>query len=216
MADFASISNLDQSLVRKALTGSLFVAPETAAAVTATTLFGVDGSINTLPDGYMDGGITTDDGLRFARAQETEDITGWQYLEPVRSDRTSDSESIAVDFLQTSRLTIELFTGADLSGVTLTNGALSIQKPALPTDRYYRLLAIAVDNVQGEEFYVVKHYPRCKVTTWSDQAFAKAGALTWGVTFTSYVDPVLEYSKDEMYGGPGLALLAEAMGLTAA
>ena len=213
MADFASISNLDQSLVRKALTGSLFVAPYTAQAVTASTLFGVDGSLAALPTGYTDGGITTDDGLRFARAQETEDITGWQILEPVRTDRTSDTETIAVDFIQTSRLTIELFTGADLSSATLTNGALTIQKPALPTDRYYRLLAVAVDNVQGEEFYAIRFYPRCKITTWSDQAFAKAGALTWGVTFTAYVDPTLEYSKDEIYGGPGLALLATAMGI---
>ena len=220
MADFASISNLDQSLVRKALTGSLFVAPYSADAITAATLFTPGptppkGELAALPTGYEDGGITTDEGIRFARSQETEDITGWQFLEPVRSDRTSDTETLQVDFEETSRQTIEMYTGADLSAATYTNGALSIQKPALPTDRYFRLLALAVDNVDGDEFYVARFYPRCKVSSWADQAFAKGGALQWGMTFTAFVDPVLEYSKDDMIGGPGFAALAVAMGLTA-
>jgi hypothetical protein len=285
MANFASISNLDQSLVRKALTGSLFVAPYSSAALTAANLFagartvtdgatttgsatltsataaftaddigaGVSGTgiptnttiiavnsatsvtmsanatatatavsvtitrvgLQALPTGYADGGITTDEGVRFARSQESETITGWQQLEPVREDRTSDSETLQVDFLQTSRTTIELYTGADLSAATYVNGALSIRKPALPTDRYFRLLALAVDNVDGAEFYVARHYPRCKVTGWQDQAFAKAGGLQWGMTFSTYVDPVLEYSKDDMIGGPGFKTLAVAMGLPA-
>lgn len=214
MADYASVSNLDQSLVRKALTGSLFAAPYTATAITASTLFGVDGTLATLPSGYEDGGITTDEGIRFARSIESEAITGWQFLEEVRSDRTSDSETLSVDFLETKRQTIELYTGADLSAATLTNGALSIQKPALPQDRYVRILAMAVDNIDGDEFYVCRYYPRCKVTDWAEQAFAKAGALQWGMTFTTYVDPVLGYSKDDIIGGPGFTTLAETMGFT--
>lgn len=219
MATFSSISDLNQSLVRKALTGSLFVAPITADAITRTNLFSAGPTppagelAATLPTGYSDGGITTDEGIRFARSQENDTVTGWQYLEPVREDRTSDTETLQVDFEETKKTTIELYTGADLSAATLVNGAISIQKPKLPTDRYFRLLALAVDNVNGKEFYAAVHYPRCKVSGWADQAFAKGGALQWGMTFTAYVDPILEYSKDTIFGGPGYKELAAAMDL---
>lgn len=284
MADYATVSELNSALVRKALTGSLFVAPIIADPITRTNLFlgartvtdaatttgsavltsatasftidDVGGRISggsipagttilrvdsatqvtmsanagatatavtvtitpiaglrALPAGYEDGGITTDEGIRFARNQETESITGWQYLEPVREDRTSDTETLQVDFEETKRVTIELYTGANLAGATLVNGALAIDKPALPTDRYFRLLALAVDVVDGAEMYIARHYPRCKVTGWTDQAFAKAGALQWGMTFTTYVDPVLEKSKSDIIGGPGYAKVAAAMGL---
>ena len=72
-------------------------------------------------------------------------------------------------------------------------------------------MALAVDSIDGQEFYVARFYPRCKVTGWQDQAFGKSGALQWGMTFTSYVDPVLNYSKDDMVGGPAFATLAAAM-----
>lgn len=216
MADYASISDLNETLVRKALAGSLFVGPfDTAAAVTTTDLFGADHTLAALPAGYTDAGLTTDEGIRFARSQESEQITAWQRLEPVREDPTSDSETLQVDFLETNKASIELFTGADLSAVTYDNGALSIQKPELPTARYFRLLALAVDNIDGDEFYVARFYPRCKVTGWADQAFAKGGGLQWGMTFTAYVDNALGYSKDDMLGGPGFAAVAEEMGLDA-
>lgn len=225
MATYASFSDLDESLVRKALTGSLFSARSSAVAITRTNLFATTAatatapatsSLATRPAGYNDGGITTDDGIRFARSAETEDITGWQRREPVRSDVTSDSETLQVDFEETSKTTIELYTGADLSAATLVNGALSIQKPALPPSTYFRLLALGVDNIDGDEFYIAVFYPRCRVTAWADQAFGKAGALQWGMTFTTYVDSTLGYAKDTMLGGPGYTALAASMGLPAA
>jgi hypothetical protein len=213
MANFASVSNLNVDLVRKALTGALIVAPYTATALTRSNLFTAGGELATpFVTGYKSGGITTDEGLRFARSTESDTVTGWQYREPVRDDLTSDSETIAVDFLETNKTTIELYTGADLSAVSLTNGAISIQKPALPSASYFRCLALAVDNIQGDELYIARYYPRCRVTAWQEQAFGKAGALQWGMTFTTYVDPVLQYSKDDMIGGPAFETVAEAMG----
>lgn len=213
MATYAQVSKLDQTLVRKALTGSLFIAPYSSAALTASTLFTSDGSlVTTLPTGYADGGTTTDDGLRFSRSTDLEEITGWQFLEPVRSDLTSDSETAQVDFIETNRQTIELYTGIDTTPLKLTNGALTIDKPALPQARYLRLLCLAVDNYNGKEFYVARHYPRVRVTSWADQAFAKGGALQWGVTLTAYTDPALGVSKRDFLAGPAFADLKTAMG----
>lgn len=213
MATYAQVSKLDQTLVRKALTGSLFIAPYSAVVLTATNLFKSGGALaDTLPTGYADGGTTTDEGLRFSRSTDLDEVTGWQFLEPVRSDLTSDSETAQVDFIETNRQTIELYTGIDTTELALTNGALTIDKPALPQARYLRLLCLAVDNYNGEEFYVARHYPRVRVTGWADQAFAKGGALQWGVTLTAYTDPVLGVSKRDFLGGPAFAELAAAMG----
>ena len=213
MATYAQVSKLDQTLVRKALTGSLFIAPYSSVALTASNLFMTGGALAaSLPTGYVDGGTTTDDGLRFSRSTDLEEITGWQFLEPVRSDLTSDSETAQVDFIETNRQTIELYTGIDTTSLTLTNGALTIDKPALPQARYLRLLCLAVDNYNGKEFYVARHYPRVRVTSWADQAFAKGGALSWGATLTAYTDPALGVSKRDFLGGPAFGDLKTAMG----
>jgi len=215
VATYASISKLDSSLVRKALTGSLIIAPYSAAPLTASTLFIAGGGLAaTLPTGYRDAGYLTEDGIRTTRSTESADETAWQSLEPVRSDPTSDSETLQVDLKETNKLAIELFTGADLTGATLVNGALSIKKPALPPSRYYRVLALGVDSIDGQEFYVARFYPRAKVTSWADQAFAKGSAFQWGVTMTTYVDGALGYAKDDLIGGPGFATLATRMGFT--
>lgn len=227
MAAFASISDLDTRLVRKALTGALFAAPyDSSVVLTTSNLFTAYAAgppiqasgelVATLPAGYLDGGTTTDEGIRFTRNIDSDSLTGWQFLEPVREDRTSDAETLAVDFLETSRTTMELYLGADLSNKAYTNGAISIRKPALPTDRFWRLLALSVDVYNGKEFYIARHYPRCKVTGWSDQAFQKSGGLQWGMTFATYVDAAVGYSKDDMIGGPAFKDLDTLMGFAEA
>lgn len=165
--------------------------------------------------GYQDGGLLTDEGIRAARAVENEDITAWQQQQPVRSDKTSDTETLSIDFMETNRVSIEQGTGADLSNPVLTGGILSIQKPAIPRDREYRALAMAVDNVDGEEFYYARVYPKIKVTNYADQGVGKGGAIQWGTTYTSFLDSALGYSKDTIFAGPGFVALSEDMGFQA-
>lgn len=214
MATYAQVSALNTTLVRKALTGSLLVAPYASAALTASTLFASDGSLATGlgTAGYMDCGTTSDDGVAFSRSTDSDAITGWQFLENVREDLTKDTETAKVTFIETNRQTVELYTGIDTTALKLTNGALTIDKPALPQARYVRLLCLAVDNFNGKEFYVARHYPRVRVTGWDDQAFAKSGALSWGVTLTAYTDPVVGVSKRDFLGGPAFADLKTSMG----
>jgi hypothetical protein len=211
---YDTIAELNNALVRKALKGSLFIAPETADPVTADNLFAVGGELQALPAGYEDGGLTTDDGLRFSRAVEISNITSWQRTTPTRSDKSSDVETVQVDFQELKIPTLEAYTGADLSAVTPgSNGAISIQKPAIPTDPYFRLLALAVDLVDGDELVIAYFFPRAKVASYADQAFAKGdNAINWGMTFTTYSDDDLGYSKDLIIGGPGFATLATEMG----
>lgn len=213
---FEDIREHNEALVRKALNGSLFAAPISAAAVTADNLFDTDGNLRPLPAGYGDGGLTTDDGVRIARSIETSNITSWQRQTPTRSDKSSDTETLQVDFQELKRTTLELYTGADISGLERgTNGAMSIRKPEVPDDPYWRLLALAVDLVDGEELVIAMFYPKAKVETYADQAFAKGDtAINWGMTFTTFLDADLGYSKDFIVGGPGFDALAAEMDLT--
>ncbi|ABS03200.1 hypothetical protein [Kineococcus radiotolerans] len=215
MPNFGAITKFNTRLVRKTLTGGLWIADEDATVLTRSNLLGADGTFATLPLDYKFSGLTTTDGLRAARAQEQEDISSWQLREPVRSELTTDTETVQVDFMETSKTTIELYTGADLSNVTYVNGAFEIPKPELPPSRYYRVLRVAIDLVDGEEYYFINFYPRMKVTNFADQADTREGALQWGVTLTAYNDGDVGYSKNHMQGGPGFALVAEDMGLPA-
>lgn len=216
---YDTIADLNDTLVRKALKGSLFVGAANATALTETNIFDANANLVALPAGYSDGGLTTDEGLRFTRAVENSDITSWQRQTPTRSDKTSDVETVQVDFQELKKTTLDLYTGADLSSKQITvNGTLSIRKPAVPVDRYFRILAVTVDNTStGLEIVIARFFPRVKVTSYSDQAYSKGdSAINWGMTFTAYMDDALGYSVDNLFGGPGFETLGTDMGFTQA
>ena len=206
------------ALIMKALEGSVFIAPYTTTAITALTDSG-DKLLATLPAGYEDLGWLSDDGAQFSRDVDTSDITGFGSVEPLRSDVNSDVTTLQVACLETSKQTIGLYTGADMTTITPdpTSGELSIEKPARPGFKYYRLLALAVDLTDDGEFYVARFLPRARVTDYDDQAFQSSddSPITWSATLTGYSDPVLGYSERWLFGGPGWASRLAAMGFDA-
>lgn len=227
MPNYAGLATKKRELIRKALDGSLFVAPATATPITTlTTRVAPNATAGTpevidltpLPTGYDDGGLMTDEGIRFSRSAESEDVTSFGSTEPSRSDVSTDVMTVQVDFQELSKVTLGLYTGADLSAITPTaSGEVSISKPARPKSKYYRLLALAVDDSDDGEIYVAKFFPRGKTTQYADQAFAKGGnAINWGMTFQSYVDDDLGYSQKDFFGGPGWKALLTEMGFPAA
>ena len=205
------------ALVMKALQGSVFIAPFSAAAITSLTES--DKMLTTLPAGHEDVGWTSDDGAQFSRSVDTSDITAWGSVEPVRSDVTSDVTTLQISCLETRRVTIGLYTGADMSTVTPDpdTGEVQIEKPARPGFQYYRALALAVDLTDDGELYVARYLPRARVTDYDDQSFQSSddSPITYPVTMTGYEDPVLGYSEKYFYGGPGWAARLAAMGFSA-
>lgn len=215
MPNYAGLAKKKQELVRKALDGSLFVADADADPI--TTLTGADSTLTALPTGYADGGLTTDAGLRFGRSVEKSNVTSFGRNEPTRSDTTSDTATVQVDFQETSLTTISLYTGVARSAlVPAANGEVQIKKPARPTTRYYRLLALAVDDGDDGEIYVARFLPRCDTQNFSEQAWAKGDdAINWGMTFQTKVDDALGYSQNDIFGGPGWKALLADMGFPA-
>ena len=221
MATFDELKNHNNDLIRKALSGSLFLAPDDADPIVTLTTWtaGSPGTLDLteLPDDWDDVGYLTDDGVSHDNEVTTSDTTAWQSIQPVRSDVTQDTDTITVVAEETKLLTLGLFTGATISTTLAANtGELQIAKPARPSTRYFRALSLAVDGEGANEFWLARFYPKIKVTSRNAQAFAKGDdPITWGVTATSFVDDSLGYSMKWLFGGPGWKAAAVAMGFTA-
>lgn len=217
-AAYDDVQQRNAALIFKALQGSVFIAPASAAAVTALT-DPTDKLLAALPASYEDLGWTSDDGAQFSRDVDVSDITGWGSVEPLRSDVNSDVTTLQVSCLETRKVTIGLYTGADMTANTPdpTSGELGIEKPARPGFQYYRVLALAVDLSDDGEYYVARFLPRARVTDYDDQSFQSSddSPVTWSATLTGYSDPVLGYSEKYLFGGPGWAARLADMGFDA-
>ena len=207
-----------RQLIRKMVRGVVAIADTTADAITQLT-DDSDKGLMALPDGYEKLGYLTDDGAQFARNVDTSDITSWGETEPTRSDVTSDQTTLQVACQETKKATIGLYTGADMTASTpAANGELRIEKPALPDAKYYRVLTVGIDKYQGQDIYIARFMPNGKVTDYDDMNFQSSddSALSWSVTFSSFVDSALGYSEAYMFGGPGWYTLLSDMGMSAA
>lgn len=219
MPTYDAVSNKKRELIRKALKGSVFLAPITADPIDNLTVktSGVI-SLAPLPTDYDDLGWLTSEGASFAREVSQSEVTSWGSNTPTRTDITADTTSLTLAAQETKLLSIGLATGADLSALTADadTGEVSIEKPDTPDARSYRALAVAVDSYESQEIYIARFLPSAKVTNYAEQAFGGGDdPITWGVTLTAEKDSALGYTERWIFGGPGwFALLAE-MGIDA-
>lgn len=216
MADWESLKNHQNALIRKALEGSVFVAPYSATGITSVT--GSDSSLNALPAGYEDVGFISDDGAQFSRDVDSSDVTSWGSVEPTRRDITSDVTTLQIAMQETKKTTIGLYTGADMSAVTAdaSSGEVQVEKPDRPAAKYYRVLSVAVDLSDAGDIYVCRYLPRASVTDFDDQAFQSSDddPILWSVTMTGYNDAASGFSERYQFGGPGWKALLGAMGFS--
>lgn len=213
MPSYETLRNKQTELIRKAMDGSVFLAPIGSAPIAAlTSVTPAAGSVPEvislapLPEGYDDLGWLTNDGAQFSRDVSNSEVTSWGSVTPTRTDVTADTTTLTVTAQETKLLSIGLATGAELSAITpnATSGEVSIAKPTRPTPRHYRALVLAVDNGDGGEIYMARFLPRAKVTGYSEQNFGGGDdPITWGVTLTGEEDAALGYSERWIFGGPG-------------
>ena len=215
---YDTLEQRNAALIFKAVLGSVFVAPYASTAITALTDT-TDKLLKTLPSGYEDVGWISDDGAQFGRDVDTSDITGWGSVEPLRSDVNSDVTTLQIACLETKRATIGLYTGATIAQDAPDNssGELVIDKPARPSFKYYRVLALGVDQTDDGEYYVARFLPRARVTDFGEQSYQSSddSPVTWEVTMTAYQDSTLGYAERYLFGGPGWAAKLLSMGFYA-
>lgn len=228
VASYDSLKKKQTELIRKALDGSAFIAEASAAAPTslttpesgtgATTVIG----LNPLPAGYTDLGYLTEDGVGFTRDVSTADVSSWGSVTPTRTDITADTTTISVTAQETNIYSIGLATGKTFTNLKTTGGAVntaevSISKPARPSQQFYRLFTVAVDNGTAEgDIFIARFFPKVKVTAFGDLSFGGGDSpIEWPVTLQAYEDSALGYSERWFFGGPGWKALMVKMGFNA-
>jgi hypothetical protein len=223
---YDTLRNKQAELIRKALDGSVFLAPIDADPIDELTVFNaavvgppavpafVD--LAPLPTDWDDLGWLSPDGAQFARDIANSEVTSWGSVTPTRTDITSDTTTLTVVAQETKLLTIGLATGADLANIEADpdSGEVKIAKPARPRSRHWRALSLAVDEAEGGEIYIARFLPRAKVSSYAEQSFGQGDdPVTWGVTLTGEVDDDLGYSEQWIFGGAGWKALLTQMGI---
>jgi hypothetical protein len=199
-------TGLHTEYIRKQLVQAIFAADYSTAAITApfnTT----DGTLSAVPAGYVPVGYTTDDGITFPSDLSMSDVTSSQSVEPTRSDVESDILSASFAPQETNAATVALYEGLPLSG----EGALPAMGTAWQWDRaaslanpFRRLLFIGLDyGDDGGEIYVIKFFPRARLTSRDDEQWARSTETQRPVTFNAYRDSDLGTSCRNWVDGPG-------------
>jgi hypothetical protein len=190
MPTFAALQQVQSELIRKAKSGSAFLAPVTATAISETFVTGATAALATLPVGYVDLGWLSNDGMSFSRDVSTAEVTSFGSVSPTRSDVTSDTSTVTVTVM--------------------------VRKPIAPTSKFYRLFCISKDDGDAGDIYIARFFPRAKVTSYAEQAFGGGDdPITWGVTMTGYPDSTLGFTEAWLFGGPGWKAQLVAMGFDA-
>lgn len=217
MSDLTALQNRQQTLIRKALNGSVWLAPYSATTITTLTS-GAGATPTALPTGFVDAGyITKDDGVQFSRDVDTSDTMSWGSFEPTRRDINQDIDTVKWTMQETKRLSLELYYSVDLSAAspTATTGEIAFSKAGSAAPIYRRFVAITQDGVGADAIYMARYHPRLEITAFEDLSWTDGDETQYGVTGTALRDPSLGYSTRLMFGGPGWQTLLVAMGFPA-
>ena len=220
---YADIEQRKNELIRKALGGGAFIADITADVITNLTEETTPGGAIDLaapPTGYEDAGWLTEEGMAFSGETNQSDITSFGSTTPTRTDIISETSTLTIVMQETKLLSLSLITGAAKSGIVAnaTTGETRIDKPERPSARFYRVLALAVDEDEtGAEIYIARFLPRAKVTAKTPPNFAGGDqAISYGVTFTGYKDSATGATESWLFGGPGWKNMLASMGIPSA
>jgi hypothetical protein len=206
-ADFTTIAELRQSLIRKALRYAIFAADTTAAAVTAP--FDTAGMLQTLPTGYLPVGFTTTDGVTFSGDLSNSDVESGQSASPTRSDVETDTATAQWVPQETNAAAVALYENLPLSGTgalpDLGTATWTWSRPKTPPTRYRRLLFIAEDlnKETGNALYIVRHFPSALRSGREDEQWTRTAEISRGVTYQAYLDDEAGTDSITWIDGPG-------------
>lgn len=214
MPTFDALQDHADSLIRKGLQGSIFVAPYSVSDEIDTLKDGT--GLLALPTGYTDvGRITKDQGASWTRSVETSEVTSLGAASPTRIDVVSETRGLSFTMQESKRQVFELHEGLDLSAVTHdANGNVSWDAPDRPADLYYRVLALFKDGEGADAVYFAKWLPRAKITDTGEQAWNESNEIQYPVTMTAFVDETVGTAVRTLWAGSTARLTA--MGFTAA
>lgn len=204
---YASVANQladNSTYVRKHGTAILALAdystPMPAAFFDATTGLPIK-----LPDGFKNMGYVSTKGFTAKKDSKSDDTTMLQDLDPVRSDLSSSSRTLAVEFGEMSAWVKSLMAGLPVSAWPAQNGAKwSIDEKGASESPYYRLLLLSQDGVGDQATYRAEAAYRVKITDFGDRTLNRGDAETENPTFTVYKDPARNGASYHMESSPAV------------
>lgn len=219
MPALSALAEHKSELIRKALEGSIFIAPFSATPITTMTT-GAGGELAALPSGYKDVGfVEKGNAVTWSRSVTTEEIMAWGDIFPVRRDITKDDSQLKFTMLETKRTSLELYYGLDLSS-TLANATtkeVSFAQPSRPSTKFYRVFGLFQDGEGSDAIYIGRFYPRASVTDMSDQKWSDdTDPVAWDVSMSAVTDTDLGYPVKHFFGGPGWQTVLADTGFTSA
>lgn len=211
VASFDSVKGHNVRNIRKALAGALFAKRYDPADEPLTQVWTTAAGL-IVPADYISVGVTAKGSpVQMSRDLQTANVDSWGYMEPTRTDVTSDTDTMQFVMQESNRIAMELFRGADYSGVRPDEDRnLVLDKPSTPTTQYWRAFTLSKDGDGADAIYWINWLPRCSVTSVESQALGEENELQYGVTFTGFHDDGVLTSHRTIWGGPGID--TEAMG----
>ncbi|MEV6124846.1 phage tail protein [Streptomyces sp. NPDC052077] len=206
-ADFTTMAELRQGLIRKALRYAIFAADPNVAAVTAP--FDETGLLQALPAGYLPVGYTTTDGITFSGDLSTSDVESGQSASPTRSDVETDTATAQWVPQETNTAAVALYENLALSGPgalpAIGSATWTWSRPKTPPTRYRRLVFIAEDlnKTTGNPLYIVRHFPSALRSGREDEQWTRTSEISRGVTYQAYVDDTAGTDSITWIDGPG-------------
>lgn len=215
VTSFEDATNFNSKLIRKALSGAIYIKKWEAADEPVTQIWTASGGLQ-VPAGYLHvGHVTKSDATQWSRDTDTADVESWGFGEPTRRDLTKDTSSVKFVLQESKRQAFELYNGVDLSQVKPdADGNIVINKASRPQKIDYRALFIGKDGDGADAIYFARWMPLCSVTGVEDQTWGEEDEIQYGVTLTGMQDPAVKTALREIWGGPGLDV--EAMGFPSA
>ena len=208
MPTLDDLQSLADANIRKALSGSVFIAPYSVSDEITTLK---DGSgLLALPTGYVDvGRITKDQGVSWSREVETADVTSFGAASPTRRDIVSVTSGMSFTMQESKRLAFELHEGIDLSAVTYdANGNVTWDQPDRPASTYYRVLGLFKDGEGTDALYFAKWLPRAMVTDQGEQSWNEESEIQYPTTLTAFVDETIGTAVRTLWAGSTARLTA--------
>jgi hypothetical protein len=215
MATYADLADKKNQLIRKSLTGSVFIAPPSVANLVSLTT-GAGSALVTLPTGWQDIGWVTKDGVGYGRETEQSEVTSFGSQQPTRTDQVSDVLSMTVTAQETKLLTLGLYIGVDTTGIeaAAVTGELRIAKPSIAANYHYRVLGLFIDEIEEGEIYMARYFPNAKITERGEQNMSDGDdPVSYSLTLRAEEDSATGTDAEWIFGGPGWVALLDDMGV---
>jgi hypothetical protein len=217
---FDEVNGHEGGNIRKLLRMAVFIAPESAPAITSL----VDNTNElVIPDTYESIGVLAKENPLSATPTITSsEVMGYGYATALRRDQVNRTNALAFTMLETRRAALELYYGVDLANVKATPTAggkneFTFDEPDRPETMYWRVLTVGVDGDGAGTIYIGDFYPRATVTDVAALTASETDARSYSVTMGTDTDTTIGTSHRPFFAGPGVTTdLLTKMGITRA